>query len=325
MHRRTTAWGLCIAGLFLACGTDQKGRTTEDVGSAESALTTRAAATVPWGTGARGLSLRASRPEALAYGPSSIAVADDGRIFVTDGEASRIAILDGVATGAPTLATFAPAPHDVRDLALAKDGALAYTRTLSREVAVLEPEGTPSGTLQIASSLGDFDGVAFGPSRRVIIETPFQESFTLGSAHAPMALESTLIGKKEGVGQLSQARRVSVVHGQAGDLTLRVHGTDGVTSSFRIPDGDTGHVVGARGDVACVRIEHVAGTSTVSVTREIFCANVTTKATVLRADLGAPGLYVPRRELALGAGKLVFMKPTDDGLNVTVWNVEGAR
>jgi hypothetical protein len=103
-----------------------------------------------------------------------------------------------------------------------------------------------------------------------------------------------------------------------------------VASSFRIPDGDTAHIVGARGDVACVRIEHVTGTTTVSVTRELFCVNVTTKTTVLRADLGAPGLYVPRRDFALGGAKgtgmtLAFMKPTDEGLVVTVWNVEGAR
>jgi hypothetical protein len=314
-------------GFFLGCGTDQKGRSSEDVGVTESALSTPSSRlTVPWGTGARGLSLRAAQPEALAYGPSSIAVADDGRIYVTDGEASRIAILDGISTGAPTLATFAPAPRDVRDLALSKDGALAYTRTMSRDVTVLEPEGNVSGTLKMAPALGDYDGVAFGPSRRVIVETPFQQSFTLGSAHAPMALESTLVGKKEGVGQLSQGRAVSVVHGVNGDLTLRVHTAEGIASSFRIPDGDTGHIVGARGDVACVRIEHVApGATPISVTREIFCANVTTKTTVLRADLGAPGIYVPRRELALGAGKLAFMKPTDSGLAVTVWNVEGAR
>ena len=46
-------------------------------------------------------------------------------------------------------------------------------------------------------------------------------------------------------------------------------------------------------------------------------------ATVFRAELPAPGLYVPRRELTFARGTLVFAHPEREGLRLTTWTVEG--
>jgi hypothetical protein len=317
------------AVIFLGCGTEARPR--EDLGTSHSALTaangaavpTASASTIPWGGSSLGF--RATLPDALAQGPAALAMTDDGRLLVADGQNGRIAELIGFDGTQPLgIRTFASAARDIRDLAVAPDGAVAYARQLSADVTVLEPEGQPSGTLSMRD-LPHTDGLAFGPSRRVIAETSFQESFTLGSAHAPMARESTLLGKKEGIGQLSQGRRASVIKDASGRITLRIHKGDALVS-FPLVQASAARVVGARGDVACVRIEHANDSSgTMKVTREVQCVNATSGDVILRRDLGEPGEYVPYKELSLGKGRLAFMKPTDKGLVVSTFVVEGAR
>lgn len=322
---------LALGGLLAltACGTEPKSR--EELGSSQGALSasgtssasTTSSMTIPWGPSS--LKFRATLPDALAQGPTALALTDDGRMLIADGENARIAEVVGF-DGKQTLGirTFAPAPKDVRDVAVAPDGAVAYARQLTSEVTVLEPEGSVSGTLS-ARDLPYVDGLAFGPSRRVIVETSFQESFTLGSAHAPLAKESTLLGKKQGIGQLSQGRLASVVKDARGTIVLRIHQGDALTS-HPLTEGTAARMIGARGDVACVRIEHADTSGTaLKVTREVACLSATTGNVVLRRDLGEPGEYVPYRELALGKGTLAFMKPTEKGLVVTTWAVEGAR
>ena len=310
------------AVLFLGCGTEAKPR--EDLGASQSALTAAGTTqTIPWG--AQSVGYRATMPDALAQGPVALVLTDAGRMLIADGENGRIAEVVGF-DGSQTLGirTFATAPRDIRDLAVAGDGAVAYARQLTSDVTVLEAESQLSGTLSMRD-LPHVDGLAFGPSRRVIAETSFQESFTLGSAHAPLARESTLLGKTEGIGQLSSGRRASVIKDPSGLITLRVHKNDGLVS-FPLTQATAARVIGARGDVACVRLEHAdTNGAAVRVTREVQCVNATSGDVVLRRDLGEPGEYVPYKELALGKGRLAFMKPTQGGLTVSVWNVEGAR
>ncbi len=329
LHRTSGFSGVFLIGAVAAlsgCGTDSKPR--EELGTSQSALTVSGTAatstlTIPWGT--QSLAFRATLPDALAQGPTALALTDDGRMLVGDGLNGRIAEIVGF-DGKQTLGirTFASAAKDIRDLTASPDGAVAYARQLTSEVTVLDPEGAVSGTLS-ARDLPYVDGLAFGPSRRVIAETSFQESFTLGSAHAPLARESTLLGKKQGIGQLSQGRLASVIKDERGIITLRIHKGDALTA-FPLTEATAARLIGARGDVACARLEHADTTATaLRVTREVQCVNATTGDIVLRRDLGEPGEYVPYRELTLGKGRLAFMKPTDKGLVVTTWNLEGAR
>ncbi len=334
-----------IAGLLATpgCGTEAKPR--EELGTSQGALTVSGATassaqTILWGAAAAqrsqpasasrrsegaSLGFRGTLPDALAQGPTALALTDDGRMLVADGVNARIAEVVGF-DGKQTLdiRTFASTPKDVRDVTASADGAVAFARQLTSEVTVLDAEGNVSGTLS-ARDLPYVDGLAFGPSRRVIVETSFQESFTLGSAHAPLARESTLLGKKQGIGQLSAGRLASVIKDARGIITLRIHKGDALTS-FPLTEATAARMIGARGDVACVRLEHADATATaLKVTREVQCVNAATGDVVLRRDLGEPGEYVPYRELALGRGRLAFMKPTNKGLVVTTWNLEGAR
>ena len=346
LHRTPGFSGLLAVAALLAvpaCGTDS--RPKEDLATRSSPLTVSGAGasstlTIPWATAGSGgsagssgssgseragLGFRATLPDALAQGPTALALTDDGRMLIADGENARVAEVVGT-DGKQTLGirTFAGTPKDVRDLAVAPDGAVAYVRQLTSEVTVLDPEGAASGTLS-ARDLPYVDGLAFGPSRRVIAETSFQESFTLGSAHAPLSRESTLLGKKQGIGQLSLGRLASVIKDDRGVIVLRIHKGD-ATTAFPLTEATAARIIGARGEVACVRLEHAETSGTaLKVTREVQCVNATTGDVVLRRDLGEPGQYVPYRELALGRGRLAFMKPTDKGLVVTAWNVEGAR
>ena len=61
--------------------------------------------------------------------------------------------------------------------------------------------------------------------------------------------------------------------------------------------------------------------SPLAVEREARCVDTTTGKTVFSADLGAPGLYVPRRELTFAKGRLVFAKPEKEGLRITTWSI----
>ncbi|MDB4995650.1 MAG: hypothetical protein JWM74_3082, partial [Myxococcaceae bacterium] len=102
----------------------------------------------------------------------------------------------------------------------------------------------------------------------------------------------------------------------------------------RVPlDGDAIQIVGAALGVVCARVEHLSGASggsasgPIQVSREAVCVDAMTGATRLRASLPAPGLYVPRRELAMGGRPLtlVHARPEAAGVFVTTFTIGGGK
>lgn len=274
---------------------------------------------MPWGPG--GLTLRPAVAEQLALGPSAIAVGSDGAALVLDNWGHKLWRIG--ATGA-TLVTSA-LPADSEDLIAWSDGAFALYRPLSRAVDVFARDGSPRGSVRVPRAVVDVAWLEAGPSRRVLVQDPFQETVTLGSPHAPLDEASVLRSRREGVfGGLE----VVVKDGRA---RLRVLAADAEHKRLRrehtIADGvQSAQIVGAADGVACVRLERVGLRSQVvgHVVRNAVCIDTETGRVRLDVALPPPGPYVPRRELALGGTplQLVHIEPGAAGLTVRRWEVQ---
>lgn len=250
----------------------------------------------------------AARDQA-ARGAPAIAVDGGGHVFVLDAVNGRVLRKAG-----EELLSVAEVPRDADDLAIGPDGAIAVRRSVKPEVLVLDAGGRRVGIVD-TSAVPDADGIALARSRRVIVTTPFQESFSLGSPAMPQLPAAILASKTEAP--------IAGVRTDDGELELRA-GADRLS----LGKGDAVRVVGIEGDVACVRIEHVGtdAEGAVLTRREAACADVRAKRTLFRRELPAPGAYLPRRELAFAGGVLAFARVTDAGVEITTWKIErGAR
>jgi hypothetical protein len=266
---------------------------------------------LPWGAGAGEVGLVPAGPERPARGPMAVAVTPAGDAVVLDQENRRALRVDGA--GAVTVVADDLARH-AEDLA-AGDGLAVYSQ-LAGVVWLRDDKGAPAGEVAVPRALRGVVGIELAASRQVVARTALQERFALGSPAAPRDLPSVLRGKVEG----AVAVRAGGVVTQA-----RAGGVDVV-----LPDGarhalgaaDAAMLVGASGDLVCARVEEVdRTTAVVAVERRAVCVDAVSGA--LRHDrrLPAPGLYLPRQELALGgrpgAPRLVSIHAGDDGLRVT--------
>lgn len=317
----------CIIGAS-ACTAD---RAPESRASSRGALSGASAdgstaRLLPWSERGAGVGLRPAVPERAAFGAPAIAVGPGGQVFVLDAVNARVVRVDrGEAI------PVAEVPKDADDLAIGPDGAIAVRRSVRPEVLVFDPDGTPAGRLD-TSAVESAESITLGLSRRVIVTTPFQETFALGSPSFPQLAAAVHVGKREGAAFLEGGAGVAAVRRDDGELELRVSSPRGSTR-LALGRGDAARVVGASGSIACARVEHVSQRSAsgaedapIEVEREVACLDVATGRSALRVRLPAPGTYVPRRELAFAGTTLAFAHPTDDGLSITTWTVEaGAR
>lgn len=251
--------------------------------------------------------------ERAARGAPAVAVDRLGRIFVLDAVNARIARVSG-----DDLVDVAEVPPDSDDLAIGPDGAFAVHRTVKPEILVLDPEGYRIGVVD-SSAVPDVDGIALARSRRVLVTSSFQETFSLGSPAMPQLPSAVLDGKRE--------NDVQAVRTETGDLELRTSAQgDEPRARVSLGRGDAARVVGRDGDLVCARIEHVierdAVEGTIRVRREAACVHMKTGRTALRVDLPPPGSFVPRRELAFAANTLVFAQSTARGIELQKWSVE---
>ncbi len=250
----------------------------------------------------------AARDQA-ARGAPAIAVDGGGHVFVLDAVNGRVLRKEG-----GELLTIAEVPRDADDLAIGPDGAIAVRRSVKPEVLVLDAGGRRVGVVD-TSAVPDADGIALARSRRVIVTTPFQERFSLGSPAMPQLPAAILASKTEAP--------IAGVRTDDGELELRAG-----DARVSLGKGDAVRIVGIEGDVACARIEHV-GTDTegaVLTRREAACTDVRAKRTLFRRELPPPGAYLPRRELAFAGGVLAFARVTDAGVEISTWKIErGAR
>jgi hypothetical protein len=169
--------------------------------------------------------------------------------------------------------------------------------------------------------------LSVGPSMRLRAHTGYQEMLDLGSPSVPQSLPAALRTIREGAEQLPDGRAVRcLVRDGAAALELvdrsSPDGRAEVVMRHALPAGiKAARVVGVDGTTACMRLETVGSSPTVAVERRALCLETTSGATLLDEPLGKPGLYLPRTELAVGGGRLAFIKPTEAGLRLSSWRL----
>ena len=315
---------LILSSLCAVAACSTASSTVEPTGTTEAALTSASTQLVAWGSEATAVGLRAGVPERAAFGVPAVALGPNGDVYVLDAVNKRIVR----ATGREVLPVAQQIPLDADDLALASDGAIAVRRTMSTKVIVLDPRGERIGDVD-TQGLGEVDAIALAPSRRVVVKSAFQETFSLGSPHAPQLPEAAYRTRRVGAELLANGDGVVTIV-KDGAAELRVvgqargdegHATD--RAAFALGSAASAHIVGVTGSVVCMRIEHadLSQSAPIGVEREARCVDASSGKTLFHADLGAPGLYVPRRELTFANGRLAFAKPEKEGLRITTWTV----
>lgn len=329
---RATPWvflslATAIGGCTIGCG---HGSDEPREGASASALSTNEAA-LAWGNGEAAVGLRPNAADHLAQGASAIAVAQDGSVLVLDGVNRRVVAIDRAGA---THVALTDLPSDADDLAVAPDGAVAVYGALTGRVTIFD-HGQRQQEIAVPRTFHDLDRISIGPSRRVSFRTGLGETFELGSPSFPLPLDVTLASKKEGAVLLRDKTgvRAEVTHDKDGTHAALVRVRTATAPDERTTrisshalTADALHVVGAVGNVACARLEHVATVNgALAVDREAVCVDMDTDRETLRVRLGAPGMYVPRGELAVGGAPavLAFAKPEDDGLHVTTYRIGG--
>jgi hypothetical protein len=282
--------------------------------------------TIAWGHGPSELRRSAKVVQSVVYGPNAVAVAADGRPLVLDRLAGRVVSVDA----ASPLRTVASVAVDSEDLAAGSDGTWLAFSPVRAEAAVFDAQGKSVGTIAVPRALRDAVGFDFGPSRRIRVRTGLQEVIEIGSPAAPLALDVVMQSKREGALQLADGRGLAVQATEAGVSLLLLSqpaGDDTRSETQKVialpGAAAAGRVVGADANVVCVRTESVSSKPAISVDRRVVCVNVDSSAVVFDEALPAPGLYVPRTDVAFNAGRLAYIRPTDQGLSVTSVQVVG--
>lgn len=321
----------CGQGRGSDVGTEATGSQRARLG-ADGATTVRLSHGSPTATGPEALGYRAAAAERLAMGAPAVAVGPRGTLFVLDALKGRVLRM----TRGEPMAAVENLPKDVDDLAVGADGAIAVRRSVRPEILVFTPDGRKVGSVD-TGAVETTDGFTLGPSRRVVVTSPMQETFFFGSPATPQLGEAVLANKREGAALLPNGEGVVAVRRDDGVAELRVVSNDPavdqaarVKTTMALGAASSVRVVGVNGSVVCTRLEHAsqAASGELVVDREAACVDVLAGKTLLRTKLPGVGTYVPRRELAFSGATLAHLRPTDEGLELTTWSVEtvgGAR
>lgn len=284
-----------------------------------------------WGSGSAEVGGTPRGPERMAEGPSGVAVGPDGVAYVLDRLNGRV-----LRVTQRVVETVATVPVDSEELTVGADsatGVLIAAWSPLRARVWLRGGGQAVGEVTVPRALRLARGIALGGSRQVLVRNAHQETYRLGSPAASRSLAAVLRSKREGAYFLADGSGVQVRRrtqdGRAEVLILNAGERSTVTRRIALDDVVMGvRLVGVADGHVCLRLEK-AGTASargVNVQREAVCVRVDNGAEVLRQTLPAPGRYLPRRELALGGSpaRLVFLHPTNAGLDVRVWTLPGA-
>jgi hypothetical protein len=338
-HAHRTLLGIGSAALALPLYANCASKTGNHEGEPRAAKTASAAkladdAPLPqhferliaWGDGDGELRLQPHVAESIAYGPNAVATLPNGRALVLDRLAARVVELDADSA----VRTVAQVPADSEELVAGADGSFLAFSPLRARAFVFGADGQAAGDVLVPRALHDLQTLGLGPSHRVLVKTGYQETLVVGSPSAPLALAVTLGTKREGAFQLADGRGIAVradangarllVVSQASDDSAR----STVLDSHALPGNPSAaRIIGLEGKVACLRTERVTSSPAISVERRALCMNVESGVVALDQALPAPGLYLPRSELALGGGRLSFIHPEPDGLRLVSDAVAG--
>ena len=279
---------------------------------------------VPWGSGDEGFALHPPGYQDPARGPAAVAVAPTGAALVLDQLGGRVAIVG--AEGKP--ATLAEAPMDAADLVAGSDGAFAVWSKVRSRAWFHEPDGTRSGELSIPRSFIFLQRISMGPSGSLQLHTAGQNTIVLGTPDAPTSERAARLGRRYGAPILPVGRGVFAgAHEGKATLTVLAQPSGGsdkpsVVATHAVPGEVTAlRIIGAYHTTVCARLERVTSTPEINVDRRAFCMDLASGAVVLDEALPRPGLYAPRSELAMNGGRMAFILPTEQGLQVTGWRV----
>lgn len=323
--KSATRLGIVSLGLVLAaCGQDGRDK-AEETSTAPAALGVAIGArTIPWGDATLGFQPAGTNSAAL--GVPAVAIGRGG-LYLLDALHGRVVRVDG-----DKLTKIASVPVDSDDLAFGPDGAFAVKRSIKQEVLVFGPDGAPAGRVD-TGALDAISTITLGRSRQVLAQNGFQETFSFGSPSVPQLPAQVLAAKREGSSFLSSGDGVVAIHTDAGELELRTVPAGGreaarrnaVPKTVSLGKGTAARVVGTSGSLACARVEHVTqeASGALVTAREAACVDMNDGRVVLRTALPAPGAYVPRRELVFANGMLAFARPTEAGLELQTWKIDG--
>lgn len=282
--------------------------------------------TLPWGDGPGAIGARLPQAEFLGDGPSGIAMAPSGAVMVADRLHGRAVRVD--ASGAHEAFAL---DADVEQLAIGEDGAIALFSPVRSRIAVKSPDGTALGEVAVPRAVGDVVGVSLGASRRVEIETAYQERFVAGSPAAPLDASAVLRTKREGALALGVSQALHAVVDRSGTAFVVVLATPAAdraheqrrleiakgAASVRVLGVDRGRVV------ALVERMKQDGTSTLSVARELVVVELDGGKVLATEPMLGGGEWVPRQSVSFGAGAIAYMVPLPDGLRVLRRSVDG--
>ena len=280
-----------------------------------------------WGNGPAELAVIPPAFETVATGPSAVALLPGGSPLILDRLAGRIVRVDEEGQLVP----WATVPVDAEELASSQDGSLVAFSPLRATAWIYDADGTSAGELQVPRALHQLLHVELGPSRVVQVRTGYQELIDVGSPSAPLPLAVALQTKKEGAVLLGDGRGLTVIVADGHAAVQVVQQADAeqhasVVATHPIDGPATGaRIVGTFGKVACLRLEQVVSSPTIAVSRRAVCVDVSDGSITFDRALPAPGLYVPRRELAMGGGHLAFIHPTSDGLTLQRWKLDRGK
>lgn len=268
---------------------------------------------------------RAGGAEYLAQGPTSVAIGPAGAVYLLDRLHRRVLMVrnNEVQVAASQV------PRDAMDLAVGPDGALAVYSPLRARVWIYDSSGSPAGQLSVPRILRNIRGISLGPSRTVWLDSAHQERMLLGSPSEPHSLEAMLHSKQEGAFSLDDGTGVAAVLKAGGQAELLRLDDSGervkVKARHPLPGAPllAARVVGVAKDVVCLRLEREQTGHpgfALHVARQALCIDAKSGTQLLKEDLPAPGLYLPRRELAVGGDppRLALIHPEPSGLRLRV-------
>ncbi len=315
---KALSW-MVLAGACALVGCANDGAAKSETGKTRAALESDGAKLVPFGDKGNELGFAAAVSERAAFGVPAVGRLASGDVLVLDALHSRVVRV--AADGAMTVV--AKVDHDADDLAVADDGSFAVKRSTTPKVVVYTAQGARVGELSFGI-LQDVERIALGPSRRVTAISAHQERYSLGSPTFPASETEVLHSKREGIASRVDGAGVSVIREKDGSIVLvsiRAGAGDERStevSRMKIGEGDSARIVGMTGNLACLRVEHLAKTTEIAVDREAVCADATNGNVTFRTALGAPGAYVPHRELSFENGALTFAKPETNGKGLRI-------
>ena len=268
--------------------------------------------------------------EQVAQGPAALCLDSEGRPVILNPLARTLVRLDAELRGQRKVSD---APPDAEDLTCA-EGRIVLFSPLRSSVQVLSESGRMETTLQVPRALRRPLSVDLRDGD-LWLTTALQESWRVTRSLEPLPLASIQQTKQEGF-PLPDGKAVQVVvrDGRGQILLLdQDAGRDGrvsenVVRRISLPHAlDGARVLGAGAHGVCLLAERRRqdARGAIRVSRNLDCIDLQSGSIQASMALPDPGIYAPRRWVALRGDLLAVMVPRPEGLALDLWKLEVLR